>query len=73
MNNWLEMKVKDMCSIVKKVREYSKIKYDINVENNELFFKIVLNKIFQPCSELSILSKKVTAETPLYFVKSVNK
>jgi predicted NAD-dependent protein-ADP-ribosyltransferase YbiA (DUF1768 family) len=73
MNNWLEMKVKDMCSIVKKVREYSKIKYDINVENNELFFKIVLNKIFQPCSEFSILSKKVTAETPLYFVKIVNK
>ena len=73
MNNWFEMKVKDMCSIVKKVREYSKIKYDINVENNELFFKIVLNKIFQPCSEFSILSKKVTAETPLYFVKIVNK
>ena len=73
MNNWLEIKVKDMCSIVKKVRDYSKMKYNINIENNELFFRIVLNKIFQPCSELYVLSKEVTAETPLYFVKIVNK
>ena len=73
MNNWLEMKVKDMCNVVKKVREYFKIKYNINIENNLLFFTIVLNKIFQPCSEIFELSNKVTAEAPLYFIKIVNK
>ena len=73
MTNWLEMKLKDMCNIVKKVKQYSKLKYDINIENNKLFYNIVLNKILQPCSELFILSNKVTAEVPLYFVKLVNK
>lgn len=73
MTNWLEMKVKDMCNVVKKVKNYSKIKYDLDIKNNELFYKIVLDKIFKTCSNLFLLSEKVTAEVPLYFVKIVNK
>ena len=73
MNNWMEMKVKDMCNVVRKVKEYCNRKYNIDIENNKLFFTIVLNKIFQPCSELFILSKKVNTDVPLYFVRIVNK
>lgn len=72
MYHWVDMRVKDMCDVAKKVKRYMSAKYKLNLDLSGEFFALVLNRIYQPCSDFREMSKDVTADIPLYFVTMVN-
>ena len=75
---WVQMRLQDMCSVVYKLQQYLKKKDGINIDLNEpeLFSKLIkftLDIVYQPCSSLVELSKKVETEAPSFFINMVKK
>jgi predicted NAD-dependent protein-ADP-ribosyltransferase YbiA (DUF1768 family) len=76
MKEWIKMRLNDTCNVIIKMRNYIKNKdkrsdsdpVDITPE----FVKIVLDKIYQPCSDIYNLSNKVSAKIPKYFSDMVD-
>jgi predicted NAD-dependent protein-ADP-ribosyltransferase YbiA (DUF1768 family) len=76
MNEWIKMRLNDTCNIIIKMRNYIKNKDKRSdsdpVQITPEFVKIVLDKIYQPCSNIYNLSNKVTAKMPKYFSDMVD-
>lgn len=78
MNKWIKMTLKDMCNTVHKFQQYILKKQgeiiDLNTTDKMVnLVTTVLNKIFQPCGVLSVLSKKINFPVPDFFVWYVSK
>jgi len=71
MNTWFEMRLMDMCGTVYKLQQYL---YKSTKEEQELdarFVRRVLDIIYQPCSGLISMTKKINIPVSDYFVKIV--
>jgi predicted NAD-dependent protein-ADP-ribosyltransferase YbiA (DUF1768 family) len=73
MVSWVNMRLTDMCRTVYKVKNYLWNNAKQDEEINERFVNIVLDKIYQPCSIITSLSKKVSSSPPDYFINTLTK
>lgn len=76
--SWVQMRVQDMCGVVYKLQQYLRTKDGIDIDLNEeemmnKLVKFTLDTVYQPCSSLVYLSKKVDLEVPNFFVNMVSK
>jgi predicted NAD-dependent protein-ADP-ribosyltransferase YbiA (DUF1768 family) len=67
LNAWFKGRIKDTCGIINLVRDYIFRKMEIDQPLTGKFVSSVLDRIYQPCSQLYGLSAKVTASTPPAF------
>ena len=72
MHSWLEMRLKDICSVVNEVQKYMIKKYNRDVPITLDFMIIILKKIYEPCNNL-IEQKDINAPIPYYFKGIVTK
>lgn len=73
MKEWLEMRVRDMCKVLTVMKNYLYTKDEIDLNINVAFTTAVLDKIYQPCSQLFGAVNLITAEVPQYFSFMVQK
>jgi predicted NAD-dependent protein-ADP-ribosyltransferase YbiA (DUF1768 family) len=76
--SWVQMRLQDMCSVVYKLQQYLLTKDGININLNEEEFmlkliRFTLDTVYQPCSSLVELSKKVNIDVPKFFIAMVSK
>lgn len=71
MNNWVRVKVREMCNAVFSAYQYTIGKSPNPVKLTRDFAEIVLDNVLQSCSSLTSLSKKVEAQVPKSFVDDV--
>jgi predicted NAD-dependent protein-ADP-ribosyltransferase YbiA (DUF1768 family) len=71
MNNWVQKRVADSCKTLTIMKEYLKNKYNKNAEITPEFAKMVIDNIYQPCSEVYGVAHKIKAKVPDYFTKIV--
>jgi predicted NAD-dependent protein-ADP-ribosyltransferase YbiA (DUF1768 family) len=67
MKEWLRMRVRDMCKVLRTMKNYIWAKDGIDTKFNVDFTTTVLDKIYQPCSQIFGSANKITAEVPQYF------
>lgn len=67
LQEWLKMRIRDMCHVVSTIRSYLYLKDSISPPITDEFVKTILDKVYQPCSELYVLSNMVTVPVPEYF------
>jgi predicted NAD-dependent protein-ADP-ribosyltransferase YbiA (DUF1768 family) len=67
LNAWFKGRIKDTCGIINLVRDYIFRKMEVEQPLTGKFVASVLDRIYQPCSQLYGLSAKVTASTPPAF------
>lgn len=67
MKEWLRMRVRDMCKVLRTMKNYIWAKDEIDTKFNVEFTTTVLDKIYQPCSQIFGAANKITAEVPQYF------
>jgi len=72
MHSWLEMRLKDICSVVNEVQKYMMKKYNRDIPITLDFMINVLKKIYEPCNNL-VEQKDINAPIPYYFKGIVNK
>jgi len=72
ISSWLNMKIMDMCSTVKKIHTYLTLKGE-HLELDAGFVSKVLDEIYQPCSAVKTIAFKVEDEPTFKFVKMVEK
>jgi predicted NAD-dependent protein-ADP-ribosyltransferase YbiA (DUF1768 family) len=73
MNNWVQKRVFDSCKTLTIMKDYLKNKYKKTVEISPKFTEMVLDNIYQPCSEVYGAAHEITAKVPDYFIKMVEK
>jgi len=71
MKEWLKMRVTDMCKVVIIMKNYLYTKYEIDLNLNPDIVSSILDKIYQPCSEILGASKLVNIKVPEYFTLMV--
>ena len=71
MNEWVKKRVFDSCKTLIIMKDYLKNKYKKTVVLTPEFTKMVLDNIYQPCSEVYGAADEIKAETPDYFSKMV--
>jgi predicted NAD-dependent protein-ADP-ribosyltransferase YbiA (DUF1768 family) len=71
MESWLRMRLRDMCKVVYKLKQYLWTADKTDEEIDARFTKIVLDEIYQPCSYITALSKDIVNDPPDYFVRLV--
>ena len=62
IQKWLVMKIKDVCKTIQFVKKFKKIK-KVSVE----IVEDILDKIYQPCSNIFNVSKDIEIVVPTYF------
>jgi predicted NAD-dependent protein-ADP-ribosyltransferase YbiA (DUF1768 family) len=67
LNAWFKGRIKDTCRLINLVRNYIFLKMEVDQPLTEKFVTTVLDRVYQPCSQLYGLSTKVTAPAPLAF------
>lgn len=67
MKEWLNMRVKDMCKVLILVKNYLYAKDKIDNKLNPAFATAVLDKVYQPCSQIFGATNLITVEAPQYF------
>lgn len=73
MKEWLNMRVRDMCKVLRIMKNYLWSKDEIDSKMNPEFTASVLDKIYQPCSDVFGASSLITADVPKYFREMVMK
>ena len=73
MKEWLNMRVRDMCKVLMTMKNYLYSKDKIDVKINSVFTSTVLDKIYQPCSQVFGATKLVTSQAPEYFIFMVKR
>ena len=71
MNEWVKKRVFDSCTTLIIMKDYLKYKYNHDVKISSEFTRMVLDNIYQPCSEVYGAADEITAEAPEYFSKMV--
>ena len=71
MNNWIQKRVFDSCKTLTIMKEYLKNKYRKDVPISPIFTEMVLDNIYQPCSEVYGVAHEIKAIAPEYFIKMV--
>ena len=66
MKEWIKMRIKDMCSSVMLMKEYLFNKDQIDKDIDPMFVTTVLDKVYQPCSSLYVMTNQVNIEAPQY-------
>lgn len=69
MNNWIKMRLSDMCTTVHKLKTYLSKAENLEENIDAEFTKKVLDDIYQPCSNLVSFSKRMDIPVPEYFVR----
>jgi predicted NAD-dependent protein-ADP-ribosyltransferase YbiA (DUF1768 family) len=64
---WLEMRVRDTCRVINVMKNYSWSKTGEDTKLNVAFVTAVLDKVYQPCSNLFARTILVKATVPHYF------
>lgn len=67
MKEWLRMRVRDTCKVLKIMKNYLWVKDGIDIKYNANFVTSVIDKIYQPCSHIFGSANKITAKVPDYF------
>jgi len=76
MRSWSEMRLYDICKVVKQVKKYIIKKYEKNeteVVVNSKFISDVLNKVYYQCNDLVPDFEKIKPTPPQYFRTLVKK
>ena len=71
MKGWLHNRIKDSCNTMKIMKNYLKDKHKIEGSFTPEFTRIVIDRIYQPCSEIYGAVKEITATVPEYFNQMV--
>lgn len=71
MKDWIYRRVKDSCNTMKIMKKYLKDKHKIEGSFTPEFTRIVLDVIYQPCSQIYGAVKEITASVPEYFNQMV--
>jgi len=70
MHSWLEMRLKDICGVVKEIQKYMLRKYNKEVIIDINFITEILKRIYEPCNNISF---NITSTEPYYFKGLLNK
>ena len=73
MKEWLNMRIKDMCKVVTIMKNYLYIKEEQDILLKPDTVTAILDKIYQPCSEIFEASHLITNKIPEYFKSMVTK
>ena len=73
MKEWLNMRIKDMCKVVTIMKNYLYIKEEQDILLRPDIVTTILDKIYQPCSEIFEASHLITNNIPEYFTSMVTK
>lgn len=73
MQEWMQMRIRDMCRVIIVMKNYVWEKNQIKNMLSAEFVSSVLDKIYQPCSHLFGATNLVIAEVPDYFRVMVSK
>lgn len=68
LRSWLEMRIKDMCTVVYSVKQFLTYKEKIEQNMNKQFVSTVLKIIYQPCSEIISRADYLEIEIPQYVI-----
>lgn len=71
MNEWVKKRVFDSCTTLIIMKDYLKYKYNQDIRISGEFTRMVLDNIYQPCSEVYGAADEIKAEAPEYFSKMV--
>jgi len=71
LNSWMRMRLRDMCSVVYKMKQYLAATGKQDEEIDSRFVAIVLNIVYQPCSALIASSEKNEIPMPADFVRLI--
>ena len=71
MKGWIQNRVKDSCNTMKIMKNYLKEKHKIEGSFTPEFTRIVIDRIYQPCSQIYGAVKEITAVVPEYFNQMV--
>jgi predicted NAD-dependent protein-ADP-ribosyltransferase YbiA (DUF1768 family) len=72
MKSWFEMRVRDMCKAVYIMKAHVYTQTGEQMQIDSKFTETVLDKIYQPCSELFTRAKHINIPTPQYVKFLVN-
>jgi predicted NAD-dependent protein-ADP-ribosyltransferase YbiA (DUF1768 family) len=67
LNAWFKGRIKDTCRLINLVRNYIFLKMEVDQPLTKKFVATVLDRVYQPCSQLYGLSDKITAPAPPAF------
>lgn len=67
VRDWMTMRIKDMCRVIHIVKDYLWSKYGISAKIDSNIAEAVLDKIYQPCSQIYGVADKITVSIPHYF------
>jgi predicted NAD-dependent protein-ADP-ribosyltransferase YbiA (DUF1768 family) len=67
LNDWLQMRVSDMCKVINTMKNNlnEKLESPVNITSN--LVTSTLDKVYQPCSHIYESAKDITAPVPIYF------
>ena len=71
MNEWVKKRVFDSCTTLIIMKDYLKSKYNQDIRITSEFTRMVLDNIYQPCSEVYGAAHEIKAGAPEYFSKMV--
>lgn len=71
MSRWIKMRLEDMCSTVHRMKQFLYDQDKIDEEIDPRFVRIVLDNVYQPCSQLIAFSKEIEVPVPESFVNMV--
>ena len=69
---WLEMRVRDMCKVIITLKNHVYYKSSDNIKITPDFVTTVLDKVYQPCTDIFGASNKITIDTPQWFKNIVH-
>jgi predicted NAD-dependent protein-ADP-ribosyltransferase YbiA (DUF1768 family) len=67
MKEWVYMRVRDMCKVLTVMKNYLYARDEIDTKLNAKFTEAVLDKIYQPCSQVYGAANLISAQVPQYF------
>jgi predicted NAD-dependent protein-ADP-ribosyltransferase YbiA (DUF1768 family) len=67
LNDWLQMRVSDMCKVIHTMKNNLNEKLDSPVNITAKLVSSTLDKVYQPCSHIYESAKEITAPVPIYF------
>jgi predicted NAD-dependent protein-ADP-ribosyltransferase YbiA (DUF1768 family) len=69
LRGWLNLRLKDLCGVCKAMQNYSYRAHKQSLRMNAEFVSVVMDTIYQPCSQIAAYAKDVPSAAPDDFIR----